>query len=131
MAHTILAVEDDEHIAALIQFVFEREGFRVEIAPDGSAAAGLIDSGPRPDLVLLDMMLPGLSGQQLVERIRAKPEWAAIPVIMLTSQSHERAIVRALDAGASDYVIKPFRPEELVARVRRFLRARPSPEVPP
>lgn len=118
---TVLLVEDDEHIAMLVRFIVEREGFEVHEAPDGRAAAALVDTAPPPVVALLDVMVPYLSGFDLIERIRTSPTWSAVPIIMLTAKSGEQDIVQALDLGANDYVVKPFRPEELMARIRRLL----------
>jgi DNA-binding response OmpR family regulator len=79
-------------------------------------------ANPAPDLVLLDVMLPYVDGFEIVGLIRAQPEWRDTPVIMLTAKNTERDTVRALDAGANDFVIKPFQPQELLARLRRFLK---------
>ncbi|MNT82340.1 Phosphate regulon transcriptional regulatory protein PhoB [compost metagenome] len=73
-------------------------------------------------MILLDVMLPYADGFQLVSQIRAKANWAEVPIVMLTAKSQEQDIVRALDAGANDYVLKPFQPQELMARLRRFLK---------
>lgn len=124
---TILVVEDDEHISYLLRFILEREGHQVILATEGRAAAELVDTMPAPALVLLDVMLPFVDGHELVTRVRARPDWAQVPVVMLTSQSHEESIVRALDAGASDYLTKPFQPQELAARIRRYLRPGHAP----
>ncbi len=119
---TALVVEDDDQIAYLLRFILEREGYRVELAPDGRAAQGLIDSMQPPSLALLDVMLPHVDGYQLLGMIRARETWQAVPVLMLTAKSQEKDIVRALDAGASDYLVKPFKPDELRARIKRMVR---------
>ncbi len=118
----VLVVEDDEIISYLLEFRLKREGFDVVVARDGHQAYEYLETGAPPQLVLLDVMLPYVDGFELIKRLRGKPEWVAVPVIMLTSKSQEQSIVRALDAGANDYVIKPFRPDELMARLRRLLR---------
>lgn len=117
----VLVAEDDEQIAFLLQFLLEREGFRVLPARDGHEAQKLIDEIPPPRLVMLDIMMPYADGFEVLAHLRAKPDWRSTPVIMLTARSQEKDIVRALDAGASDYVVKPFLPEELKARIRRFV----------
>lgn len=117
----VLVAEDDVPIAFLLQFLLEREGFRVLLARDGHEAQKLVDEIPPPQLVLLDVMMPYADGFEVLARLRAKPDWRSTPVIMLTARSQEKDIVRALDAGASDYVIKPFLPEELKARIRRLV----------
>jgi CheY-like chemotaxis protein len=118
----ILLVEDNESIADILRFIFEREGFQVEIACDGREAKQRIANGPPPDIVLLDMILPFVNGLQLVGVVRSNPAWRDVPVVVLTGKSLETDIVGALDAGADDYLVKPFQPGELVARVRRRLR---------
>ena len=120
---TILVVEDDEHIADLLRFMLERQGYRVEAYVEGRAARAFIEGGnPCPKLVLLDVMLPFFDGFELVSIIRSQPGWADVPVVMLTAKAMEADIVRALDAGANDYIVKPFQPSELMARLRRFVR---------
>jgi DNA-binding response OmpR family regulator len=119
---TIMVVEDDQIISGLLHHLLARRGFEVHHAADGREASAMLESITAPKLVLLDVMLPYLDGFALIKLIRNKPEWSDVPIIMLTSKSQERNIVRALEAGANDYVVKPFRPEELVARVRRFVR---------
>lgn len=119
---TILIVEDDEDMVTLLQFLLEREGYRAILASDGRQGRYLIDTLSPPRLVLLDVMLPYHNGFELVTRIRSKEPWREVPIVMLTADSAERDIVRALDAGANDYVVKPFNPKELMARLRRFLK---------
>ena len=122
---TVLIVEDDEQIAFLLQFIVEREGFRVLLARDGRAAQKLIDESVPPALTMLDVMLPYVDGFQLIAHIRAKPAWRDSPILMLTAKSQEGEIVRALDAGANDYLVKPFQPNELKARIRRLVSPKP------
>ena len=122
---TVLIVEDDEQIAFLLQFIVEREGFRVLLARDGRAAQKLIDESVPPALSMLDVMLPYVDGFQLIAHIRAKPAWRDSPILMLTAKSQEGEIVRALDAGANDYLLKPFQPNELKARIRRLVSPKP------
>ena len=122
---TVLIVEDDEQIAFLLQFIVEREGFRVLLARDGRAAQKLIDESVPPALSMLDVMLPYVDGFQLIAHIRAKPAWRDSKILMLTAKSQEGEIVRALDAGANDYLVKPFQPNELKARIRRLVRPKP------
>jgi DNA-binding response OmpR family regulator len=121
----VLVAEDDEQISYLLRFLLEREGYRVLLARDGHEVIRLIDEIPPPRLAILDIMMPYADGFELLARIRAKPDWRDTPVIMLTARSQEKDIVRALDMGASDYVVKPFLPEELKARIRRLV---PLPE---
>ncbi len=124
-AATVLVVEDNDEIGYLVQFLLERDGFYVQLARDGRAAEQMIATMPLPSLVVLDVMLPFIDGLQLLGQIRHRKEWERIPVLMLTAKAQENDIVRALEAGASDYVVKPFQPNELLARVRRLIKAIP------
>ena len=121
----VLVTEDDEHIGQLLQFMLERESYTVHLVRDGRAAKAFIETAQPPAIALLDVMLPFFDGFQLVTMLRAQPGWQAVPVIMLTAKTQERDIVRALDAGANDYIVKPFQPKELLARVRRLARLPP------
>lgn len=122
-APLVLVIEDDDHIAQILKFILERQGYRTLIAADGKAARDAIEQGTAlPELVLLDVMLPYIDGFEVVRLIRAHAAWKNIPIVMLTAKTMERDIVRALDAGANDYIVKPFQPNELLARVRRFLK---------
>jgi DNA-binding response OmpR family regulator len=120
---SVLVVEDDIHIAHVLIFMLERQGYTVTHAADGRAAVEHVVSQAPPDLVLLDVMLPYVDGFEIIALIRAQAGWADVPVIMLTAKNTERDTVRALDAGANDFIIKPFQPQELLARLRRFLKA--------
>lgn len=115
-----LVVEDDEHISYLLQFMLNRNGFMVHVAQDGREAKLYIENNPPPDVVLLDVMLPFFDGFALVAILRAQPAWKTTPIIMLTAKAQEQDIIRALDAGANDYIVKPFQPAELLARVKRL-----------
>jgi DNA-binding response OmpR family regulator len=119
---TVLVVEDDVHIAQVLTFMLERQGYQVTHAGDGRAAAAHIDAGPAPDLVLLDVMLPYVDGFEILGLIRARAGWKDTPVLMLSAKDTERDTTRALEAGASDFIIKPFQPQELLTRLRRFLK---------
>lgn len=119
----ILVVEDDPVLAGMITFVLGREGFAVDLAADGRAAIARLQ-GPPPALAVLDIMLPHASGHEILETVRAQPGWSHVPVVMLTARNETGDLMRAFSAGADDYVAKPFQPEELVARIRRLLRAR-------
>lgn len=122
----ILIVEDEEPLALLLRYNLEAEGYRVTHAPRGDEAE-LVLRETIPDLVLLDWMLPGLSGIELCRRLRMRSETQALPIIMLTARGEEAERVRGLATGADDYVVKPFSVPELVARVRALLR-RAAPE---
>ena len=115
---TVLVIEDDRNTAALVALYLEREGFRPVIASDGEAGMHLAAT-QRPDLVILDLMLPKLDGWEVCRRIREKFE---VPVIMLTARGDEIDRVAGLTLGADDYVVKPFSPRELMARVKAVLR---------
>jgi DNA-binding response OmpR family regulator len=119
---TAVVVEDDQIIVNLLEHLLSRRGFGVRIALDGRQATNFIETLPAPTLVLLDVMLPYLDGFELIKRIREHATWSEVPIIMLTSKSQEQSIVRALDSGANDYIVKPFRPGELLARIRRVVR---------
>lgn len=116
-----LVVEDDNDIGQLLKFILEREGFAVEHVLDGRGAIDRVQAGPPVDLMLLDVMLPHATGHEVLAAARALPAWTKVPIIMLTAKSHEADVVRALDAGASDYVVKPFQPAALKARIRRLV----------
>jgi DNA-binding response OmpR family regulator len=119
---TLFLAEDEEGTAILLKFLLARVGYTVVHAADGQQAQTMIDQMPPPALVLLDIMLPYLNGLQLLAHIRQKAEWQHVPIIMLTADSNERDIQQALAAGANDYVVKPFNPRELTARLQRFLK---------
>jgi DNA-binding response OmpR family regulator len=118
----VLLIEDDRDMVTLLRFYLEREGYRVTYVPDGRQAKQWIEEMTPPHLAILDVMLPYCDGAEILQFIRSKPAWRHVPIIMLTALSEEQSIVNLLDAGANDYVVKPFRPKELSARVRRFLR---------
>jgi DNA-binding response OmpR family regulator len=120
---TVLLVEDDDHIARLLKFILERQGYRVVHLADGRAAVNHVASSTfLPDVVLLDLMLPYVDGFEIVRQIRARARWAAVPVLILSGRSTERDTVRAFDAGADDFITKPFQPNELLARMRRYVK---------
>jgi two-component system phosphate regulon response regulator PhoB len=122
----ILIVEDEEALTTLLRYNLEAEGFTVDAVERGDEAELRIQE-QMPDVVLLDWMLPGISGIELCRRLRARPETHALPVIMLTARGEEGDRVRGLATGADDYVVKPFSVPELLARVRALLRrAKPS-----
>jgi len=126
MPAKVLVVEDEEALSALLSYNLEKEGFDVRVAADGEEAMLLVAEEP-PDLILLDWMLPRLSGIEVCRRIRAQGETRDIPVIMLTARSEEEDRIRGLDTGADDYLAKPFSVPELIARVRALLRrSRPT-----
>lgn len=119
---TVLVVEDEEDTASLIRFILERARYTVVQAEDGRKAQELIAQMAPPQLVLLDVMLPFVSGLQLLPVIRARADWADVPVVMLTADSSEHDVKQALETGASDYMVKPFNPRELLARLQRYVK---------
>ncbi len=121
MKPLILIVEDEAALVTMLRYNLEKAGFRVAEAVDGEEAM-LAVAEETPDLILLDWMLPVVSGIEICRRLRRKPETRSIPIIMLTARGEEGDRIRGLDSGADDYVTKPFSPEELVARVRAVLR---------
>ncbi len=123
---SILVVEDESAIAELIAINLRHAGFEVTLAPDADTAQAAVD-GVLPDLVLLDWMLPGQSGLQLARRWRGNARTRSLPIIMLTARADEADKINGLDAGADDYLTKPFSPRELLARIRALLR-RQAPE---
>jgi two-component system phosphate regulon response regulator PhoB len=127
MSATILIVEDEADLAVLLRYNLEAEGFRVATAASGDEAVERIRDGV-PDLILLDWMLPGLSGIELCRRWRSREETARTPIIMITARGEEEERVRGLATGADDYVVKPFSIPELLARINALLR-RSSPQL--
>jgi two-component system, OmpR family, phosphate regulon response regulator PhoB len=126
MSARILIVEDEEPLTMMLRYNLEAEGYAVEIAGRGDEAEIKLAESP-PDLVVLDWMLPGLSGIELCRRLRARPATARLPIIMLTARGEEGERVRGLATGADDYIVKPFSLPEFIARIGALLR-RASPE---
>lgn len=127
MTATIMVVEDEADLNLMLRYNLEAEGFKVVAAASGDEAVDAIRD-TRPDLILLDWMLPGLSGIELCRRWRAREETATIPIIMLTARGEEEERVRGLETGADDYMVKPFSIPELLARIHALLR-RTSPQL--
>ena len=119
--HRALVVEDNEHVLYMLDFILSRAGYDVIAVDNGRDAQASIDSIEPVDIIVLDLMLPYVSGYQLITNIRDDPEWQHTPIIVVSGKVLEEDIVKALDLGANDYVTKPFRPEELLARMRRIL----------
>jgi two-component system phosphate regulon response regulator PhoB len=117
----VLVVEDEPSLLALLHYNLDKEGFAVSEARDGEEALLQLKE-TRPDAVLLDWMLPRVSGLEVCRQIRRSPAWKDLPVIMLTARGEEGDRVRGLDSGADDYVVKPFSPGELIARLRAVIR---------
>src|SRR5947209_700050 len=126
MTPRILIVEDEEALTQLLRYNLETAGYEVETVARGDEA-DLRVKERAPDLVILDWMLPGLSGIEICRRLRARPDTRALPIIMLTARGEESERVRGLSTGADDYIVKPFSLPELMARVSAlFLRAAPE-----
>ncbi len=126
MASRVLVVEDEADIRDLLAFHLERDGYQVTRATTGPEALRQLRAAP-PDLVILDLMLPELDGLEVCRRLRADPATATLPVIMLTAKGDEVDRVVGLELGADDYVVKPFSPKEMLARVRAVLRRARTP----
>jgi two-component system phosphate regulon response regulator PhoB len=117
----VLVVEDEDALATLLQYNLDKEGYDVAVAGDGEEALLLADER-LPDLVVLDWMLPKVSGIEVCRRLRSRPETRNVPIIILTARGEETDRIRGLDTGADDYVVKPFSMTELTARIRAVLR---------
>ena len=122
----VLVVEDEAALATMLRYNLEKQGFRVDEAADGQEALTRIAEA-RPDVVLLDWMLPAMSGIEVCRQIRRKPGTRDLPVIMVTARTEDADAVRALNTGADDYITKPFTIETLLARIRAVLRRAGAP----
>jgi DNA-binding response OmpR family regulator len=122
----ILAVDDENDILLIVKTALESEGFRVETAPTGDDALTLVESY-KPDCIILDMMMPGLTGLETLSGFRGKKNTAATPVIMLTGVSERKKILESLNRGVSYYIVKPFECDELISKVRSALREAEQP----
>jgi two-component system phosphate regulon response regulator PhoB len=122
MAHErVLVVDDEEEILELLRYNLEKQGYRVQCAASGEEAVRMARA-ELPDLIVLDLMLPGMDGMEVSRRLKRDPLTQAVPIIMLTAKGEESDVVSGLELGAEDYVTKPFSPRVLVARVRAVLR---------
>ncbi len=121
MTPYVLVVEDEDALATLLQYNLDKEGYEVALAQDGEEALMMVDER-LPDLVVLDWMLPKVSGIEVCRRLRSRPETRNIPIVILTARGEETDRIRGLDTGADDYVVKPFSMIELTARIRAVLR---------
>jgi len=127
MKNRILIIEDEEDIRELVRYNLEREGFSVSEAGSGEEGLKKV-SKKRPDLILLDLMLPGKDGMQVCRELKQDETARSIPIIMMTARGEESDIVAGLELGAEDYIVKPFSPKVLMARVKAVLRRHTSPE---
>ena len=121
MTPHVLVVEDEDALATLLQYNLDKEGYDIALATDGEEALMMVDER-LPDLVVLDWMLPKVSGIEVCRRLRSRPETRNVPIIILTARGEETDRIRGLDTGADDYVVKPFSMSELTARIRAVLR---------
>ena len=121
MTPYVLVVEDEDALSTLLHYNLEKEGYRVSLAADGEEALTQIDE-QLPDLIVLDWMLPKVSGIEVCRRLRGRAETRNVPIIMLTARGEETDRIRGLDTGADDYIVKPFSMVELTARIRAVLR---------
>jgi DNA-binding response OmpR family regulator len=117
----ILVVEDNEHAAFLLRILLERAGYEVTLCPDGRDALDKLATLAPVDLIVLDLMLPYLSGYQVLIEARKDPRWVDVPIVVVTARTLEMDAVRALETGANDFIRKPYQPEELLARIRRAI----------
>ncbi|UTW09223.1 response regulator transcription factor [Pseudomonas benzenivorans] len=120
MSRTVLIADDEPNIVISLEFLLQQEGYRVEVAHDGQEAWDAIQRQP-PDLVLLDVMLPRLSGFDLCQKIRENPAWQRLRIVMLTAKGREVEISKGLALGADAYITKPFATQALLAQVRALL----------
>lgn len=120
MKHKIVLAEDEPQIARFTIFKLEKEGYEVIWEKDGGAAFESIKAN-NPDLVLLDIMMPVMDGYQVLKKMKEDENLKNIPVIMLSAKGQERDIIKGFDLGSEDYIVKPFRPAELVARIKKIL----------
>lgn len=123
----IILIEDDEDIVELLRFNLEKEGYKVLSSPNGETGLTLIQESP-PSLLILDLGLPGIQGLEICRLLKQRSETRAIPIIILTAKGQESDVVAGLEMGADDYIVKPFRIRELVARVRAVQRRSGTPE---
>jgi len=120
MSKKILVADDEPNIVTALEFLLQRQGFEVEVARNGDEALSLIESA-RPDLVLLDVMMPLKSGYEVCKRIRERPDWGHIKVVMLSAKGRDAEVARGLDLGADLYVTKPFSTRDLVGKIKGLL----------
>jgi len=120
MAASVLVVDDEPNIVLSLEFLLKQAGYRVRMVSNGEAALAAIAAEP-PDLVLLDVMIPGRDGYAVCQAIRANPAWQGVRVLMLTAKGSEIQREKGLSLGADDYITKPFSTRELVGRIRRML----------
>lgn len=128
MAKKIVLAEDEPQIARLIEFKLKKEGYQVTWKENGEEALKAIKAD-KPDLILLDVMMPVMDGYEVLRRLKEDENLRSIPVVMLTARAQERDVVKGIDMGAEDYITKPFHPAELLARVKRILGKKKSNDI--
>ena len=116
----VLVADDEPSIVTALEFLLSREGYEVQVARNGEEALRLVEHAP-PDLVLLDVMMPLKSGHEVCQRIRSRPEWRGVKIVMLTAKGGDAEVSRGIDVGADLYVTKPFSTRELMERIRSLL----------
>ena len=121
MARRVLVVEDEPENRLFIGLMLRTEGYDVQEAEDGPSALNALASEPHPDLILLDVMMPGLNGWQVFDRLRKDPRWATIPVVMLTALAQRSDVERAVQLGVDGYLTKPFEPADLIHQIEETL----------
>ena len=124
MAHRVMVVEDEPENRLFIGLMLRTEGFEVVEAEDGPAALQALEQEPLPELILLDVMMPGLNGWQVFEKLRADPRWKGVPIVMLTALAQRSDVERAVDLGVDGYLTKPFEPADLIHTIEETLARR-------
>lgn len=124
MAPRILIVDDEPNIVISLEYLMKREGWDTTVAADGEAALEALASGPPPELVVLDVMLPKLNGFEVCRRIRADPRWRTLRILILTAKGRDTEVAKGVGLGADAYVTKPFSTKDLVEQIRQLLPGR-------
>lgn len=118
----ILIVEDELHIQRLIRIILEKQSYEVELASSGEECLQVLaEMESAPDLILLDILMPGIDGMQILRNLKADSKFTEVPVVMLTALSQENIVIEGIKLGATDYIRKPFHPDDLIERIRKFL----------
>ena len=120
--YDVLIAEDDKQISNLLAFFLTREGYSVNIANDGQQAVDAIARMVEPKIIVLDIMMPYYDGYELLDHIRNQVNWNNVPIVMLSAKSREEDIIQALEAGADEYIVKPFHPREFITRLKMLMR---------